>query len=324
LIQDAQRSGLLDAAAAEGLDPDEWGWQEDEATGEQGDGAIFEAQELGPGAFDEWRKNLMGTTSREVNDERLLAGILCSAYPTNLAKRVQPHHVQHCTSSGTKAQIERSSVNELISDKADVDALGLPSPSWWCYSDIRMFNGSLNLQRTTWVLDWHVALFGGLRTREKPELELDGWISIEADSPETDKLLQRLREEIRQSLVWLAIAASWDRVAQAATVRAKALLNILGRVIVEDEPNEDDMNLMRDWKLPELEDGNALGANEEDWEEVEARLWKNTVVELKVILRELKQKVSGRKADLVERCANALIYGSDERPGEQTSEETEE
>jgi len=332
LLLDVQRSGLLGAADSEGMDPEEWvGEAEDWEGGgfpdtSESDGAIFEAQEGGVGMEKrEWLEELR-TSDREVEDERLLIGILCAAYPTNIAVREQSSHKKHKTPSGAMAIIDPRSVNSNIrSSQDEQESATLPSPSWWVYSTLRMHNSQLNMQDTTLVSGWHVALFGGLRAREEPSLELDGWIGVQGNSDEANSLVVHLREEIRQALIWVAIATSWDRVAQAATSRSKALFRVLAKSLVLQKPAEEDLQYLRDWQLPELEEGAATlqAAEEEEREEVEERLWKKTVVELKVLLREMNAKVSGRKAELVERCADCLMYGSEDS-GEAVEEFKEE
>jgi len=134
----------------------------------------------------------------------------------------------------------------------------------------------------------------------------------------------RLREEIRQAIIWQAIAASYDSVATAATERAMSLLNVVSSILLGQEPSEEDVEFLQSWELPELEEGGTLGASEDDRDAVEEALWKKTIPELKVLLREMGAKVGGRKMDLVERCTNALIYGAEEEYAEEHEEEMEE
>jgi len=321
LMKDVQRSGLLGNDAAEGMDPDDWFY------GEEGDddsnAAIFEAGELQSGMKkDEWLATI-SETDREVDDERLLIGLLCAAYPTNVACREQAHHNKHRTSTGAAAIIDMRSVNSRIGDSNE-PAEDLPSPSWWAYSTLRMFNSRLSMSDTTLTSAWHVALFAGLRAKEEPELQIDSWINVKCDSEATKQVVVRLREEIRQAIIWSAVAASYDTVAAAATERAKSLLNIVSSILLGQEPSEEDLEFVQTWELPDLEEGGTLAASEDDWEAVQEALWKKTVPELKVLLREMGAKVGGRKGDLVERCTNALIYGAEEEQSEEYAEESME
>jgi len=209
LLLDVQRSGLLGAAASEGMNPEEWGWgaggdweeeegdeeekeeqeeerqQEEVETYQDSAGAIFEADETTQADYKEWLEELR-SGDKEVQDERLLVGLLCAAYPANVAYRAKPQYQQHRTSSSSKVRIHSSSVNYSNrqtdgSDDAEVTNQ-LEGPTWWLYSDKRMFNGRLSLFDTTLLAPWDVALFGGLRSRmEEEKLELDNWVSIEAE-----------------------------------------------------------------------------------------------------------------------------------------------
>jgi len=352
LLMDVQRSGLLGAAASEGLNPEEWGWggegdwgeeeegdaeeqeeqeeeQEQEAveTYQESAGAIFEAEDSSQLDYREWLEE-MRSGEKEVQDEKLLIALLCAAYPANFAYRHAPKHQRHCTSSASNAVIQKNSVNypmkNLEGTAEDINEQ-LDGPSWWLYSDKRMFKGTLSLIDTTLLTPWDVALFGGLRSREvEGKIELDNWIGIEAEEPSQETLLRKLRAELRQAPVWLSIATSWDKVAASGMNRSKALFSVLGSILMGHEPDEESVELLRKWKLPEIEDGKVLEAtaNEDDRVEIEESLYKKTVAELKVLLKEMNQPVSGRKADLVTRCADALIYG-EEGPPEPEWEEGE-
>jgi len=360
LLVDVQRSGLLGAAATEGVNPEEWGWgngeegeweeegaegepkegeegeggvegeeeeeqQEEEAevdeeeaaadkAAQESAGATFEGSEVGAGMErSEWLEELK-TTSREVQDERLLVAILCAAYPYNLAYRHKPDHQNHKTPSAQKASFDSRSVNATKKDENS--EVTVDGPSWWLYSDMRMFNGKTQLVDTTLLSEWDVALFGGLRSKngEEGKLELDNWINVSAENEKTEELLMKLRDELRKAPIWLSIAASWDKIATAATLRSQTLFSILGSVLMKQEPNAETIELMRKFKMPEVEEGlhAHLQAKEEDREDIEERLRKKTVPELKVLLREMDVKDTGKKADLVTRTATALIYGKEE------------
>mmetsp|Transcript_8661 Transcript_8661/g.30977 ORF Transcript_8661/g.30977 Transcript_8661/m.30977 type:complete len:973 (+) Transcript_8661:96-3014(+) len=277
-------------------------------------GATFEGSEVGAGMErSEWLEELK-TTNREVQDERLLVAILCAAYPYNLAYRHKPDHQSHKTPSAQKASFDSRSVNATKKDENS--EVTVDGPSWWLYSDMRMFNGKTQLVDTTLLSEWDVALFGGLRSKngEEGKLELDNWINVSAENPKTEELLMKLRDELRKAPIWLSIAASWDKIATAATLRSQTLFSILGSILMKQEPNAETIELMRKFKMPEVEEGlhAHLQAKEEDREDIEERLRKKTVPELKVLLREMDVKDTGKKADLVTRTATALIYGKEE------------
>merc|ERR1719277_2076399 len=118
-----------------------------------------------------------------------------------------------------------------------------------------MFDGKLSLWETTMLTPWDVALFGGLRSRMVDDkLELDNWITVEAEEPAHEQLLHKLREELRQAPVWMSIATSWDKVAASAMQRSKALFGVLGSVLLGQEPDSEAVELLKKWKLPELKD----------------------------------------------------------------------
>jgi len=341
LLLDVQRSGCLDAAASEGLNPDEWGWDEEGEWGsEPGDdeeqqedrqqealetyqdsaGAIFESDDATGLEYNEWMDEIQ-SGPKEVRDEKLLIALLCAAFPANFACLPKPEDKQLCTSSASNATVTRTSVNyrkRQAGDESGSGASQLQGPSWWLYSDKRMFNGKLSLINTTLLSPWDVALFGGLRSRtvDDGRLLLDDWIEVEVELPTQEPLLRKLREEVRQAPVWMSIATSWDTVAAAAMKRSKALFTVLGAIVLGQEPDSAAIDFLRRWKLPEVEDGKALEAafTEEDRLAIEESLIVKTMAELKVMLREMGQPVSGRKADLVLRCADALIYGKDGPP----------
>jgi len=319
LMVDVQRTGILSTVASEGMDIDEWDWGEDwdssphAAAFQESAGAIFEAGEAGA-QMDrkDWLDELQ-SMDREVEDERLLVGILCAAYPTNVAKKEKPSQYDLKALNVGKCGISQRSINSA--ERSGEGAVQLPAPSWWLYADMKMFNGQHILEDTTLVSGWHVALFSGLRTREEPELELDGWLAVDGSRA---ALVRLLRQEIRQALVWIAIASSWDRVAQAFVKRSKALLRCLGSAVLFRDFDPADVELVRNWELPVLREGeSALQATEDEREEVEEALYRKTVAELKVLLREMGAEVSGKKADLVIRCADALIGGVDQEFGEE-------
>jgi len=335
LVLDVQRSGLLNSTALEGLDPDEWFYEDEEdEEGEEdekkkedeysdADGTIFEAKEVNPSglAKEDWIQELKNS-NREIENEPLLVGILCAAYPTNVAFREKPAHRDHKTKSSAKAAISIMSVNSSKGREEGLHDMEIPTPSWWLYSDLRMYNSQVLLLDTTMVSPWQLAIFGGLRAKGEEELEFDNWITLQCDTPEEAALVRRLRKEVREAILWVSIATSWDKVAQANVQRAKTLFRVLGCVLTQQEIDQEDLDYMNNWKLPVLEEGGyALEADEEDREEVEEQLFKKTVVELKVLLKELNCKVTGRKSDLVERCADALIYGDDEEAKEKWKEE---
>eukprot|EP00931_Biecheleriopsis_adriatica_P004603 TRINITY_DN106246_c0_g1_i1.p1 TRINITY_DN106246_c0_g1~~TRINITY_DN106246_c0_g1_i1.p1 ORF type:complete len:1504 (-),score=385.33 TRINITY_DN106246_c0_g1_i1:4-4470(-) len=316
LLVDVQRSGLLGCEASEGTNPDEWGFgyydvDEEQAAAShmESAGSIFEVEEnssmLG---YRDWLKEIR-SGEREVEREPLLIGILTSAFPTNLAYRHEPHHKMHITGSGSKSVIASRSVNSNLRETEDADVL-VDGPSWWLYKDLRLFNGQISLTDTTLVSPWHAALFGGMRVRENPHPVFDGWIDVQCQSSGSKELLTKLRQEVQQAPVWLSIATSFDKVARCAVQRSKAVFCLIGNFWMAEELDEEKLEFLKSWKLPEIQEGSStLEASEEDRDEILESLRFKKVAELKVMLRELGEKVSGRKQDLIDRLADALLYG---------------
>lgn len=315
LLQDGRRSGILDSAAADGMNPEEWLAQV-AATGqresgalfqEDGAGAIMEAQYASRGlATSEWREELE-SAPREVENEQLLVSLLCCAFPANIACRDRPSAGRHSTATSYKATISRRSVNNNFK-KESVDA-SLPSPSWWLYGDQRMYESQTQLENTTRLDSWQVALFSGLRVKEDLPMQIDNWITVRGATRREEILAARLRREIREALVWLAIAASWDSVAQAATARAMKLFAVLSAVLQGTEPSPKDVEYLKNWRLPKVQAGETavsagMGESREDLVE---RLWMKTVAELKLLLRELGEEPKGIKKRLVHLAADRLL-----------------
>eukprot|EP00929_Paragymnodinium_shiwhaense_P085500 TRINITY_DN45903_c0_g1_i1.p1 TRINITY_DN45903_c0_g1~~TRINITY_DN45903_c0_g1_i1.p1 ORF type:complete len:1501 (-),score=365.88 TRINITY_DN45903_c0_g1_i1:479-4981(-) len=314
LLQDVHRSGLLNADSMDGVNPEDWQDYAEEQDDYDNVGAIFESDDLAPSGLprEEWLEELRGA-HQEVDNEQILVALLCSAYPSNFAIREFPNAKMHKTQMSSKAIIDTRSVNANLKQKGERQSSRyLPSPSFWLYSDMRVFNGQVILQSTSLIDAWQLALFGGLRVRESPHLELDNWLTLQGASNSDNRLLELLRNELRAALTWIAISASYDVVAQVAVTRSKALFRILSATLVQEEADEEDIEAVRTSVLPKIEAGEAtIQASEDQREELEDMLKKKTVAELKVLLREMGASLTGRKAELIERCADCLVYGNE-------------
>eukprot|EP00930_Biecheleria_cincta_P067982 TRINITY_DN549_c0_g1_i2.p1 TRINITY_DN549_c0_g1~~TRINITY_DN549_c0_g1_i2.p1 ORF type:complete len:1521 (+),score=366.02 TRINITY_DN549_c0_g1_i2:89-4651(+) len=325
LLRDVQRSGLLDAAALDGMNPDEWyqeNWGgeggEGEEGGEEGEGgdeeaaeqyqesagAIFESGESAQLSADEWTRAL-----REGGDEvvnyGLLAGILCAASPMNIAFRESPK-ARLLKTRATEADIDKQSVNSVRSDDN--------GPSWWTYQDLRMFNGQSSMSNTTKVEPWQVAVFAGMRSRDKPHLELDGWIGLKAES-KTEEVVRALRTELRDALASLAMASSFDKMATAMVARSKALFTVIGQAFTGQELDEDSVSFLKSWSVPEIKDGEVLEKPAEDCWELEELLKAKKKPELKVMVGELGLPMSGNKNVLIDRLVEHWFPGYKDQEG---------
>lgn len=328
LLVDVERSGVLDVDASKGLNPAEWegdaeynAWQEAAAPHPDSAGAIFEADEDALMTMKHWLE-LLRRVNKEVEDERILIGILCSAFPANIAVfQKSSKSAYHKNAISGMCYLDKFSVNMTGKTHMNKVSRSLPNTSWWLYTDMMMYQSRLILKETTVVSGWHVALFGGLRKKDSPQLELDGWISLDRDK---DSFVRKLREEIRQALTWSAIAASWDRVAQGALGRSKALLRILGNALLQKQPDSMDLQYLREWKLPVMEEGLATVEAEQNKTEVEQKLWNMRLYELKVLCQDLGLEDRGSKRNLVDRCTEALVDDLEDNEDDEGDEDDDE
>lgn len=287
LMKDMQGTGLMqdDYEEIEGLNSEEFA------------GAIFDSNEeygaaaMQAGDEEEWRSTLDEGPVITEEDEPLLVGLLCSAYPGNLARR-KGEKTSYRTLSLGSSVLTRNSVN-CPTEK------GERPPDILLYSEVVVMNRAGTLRSTTALEPWQVSIFGGRswRTGEDPtKMDLDGWQEIQS-SERNLTLVQRFRKEIQEALMWQALAATQDSAARAILERTQALLRVLRDLVLQKEPAEEDVEFLRNWELPELEDPRP---SEEDLNAM-------TKVELKALLRELGLKVSGNKPDLVQRILESFV-----------------
>eukprot|EP00930_Biecheleria_cincta_P016636 TRINITY_DN1344_c0_g1_i1.p1 TRINITY_DN1344_c0_g1~~TRINITY_DN1344_c0_g1_i1.p1 ORF type:complete len:511 (-),score=78.88 TRINITY_DN1344_c0_g1_i1:854-2206(-) len=321
LMRDVQRSGLLGSADVEDIEdmtPDEWRKfhcseerQEDQATTrtyQESAGAIFESCDGAALGRVDWFQELH-TSSYDVEEERLLVGVLCSMFPSNLAYCEHASGRIHATGAVHKdVQMSMRSVNQnIVNRDSGFSSLG---STWWLYRDLHILNSHVSISGTTFLSPWHVALFTGARARSRnvSHLELDGWIEVRCSDPEAQVLVCNLRQEVKQALVWLSVANSHDKIACAAVARSKALLTVIGNVMLGQDPDERSVAFLKG--MPKGFFGPQ--ASEEDRGELERVLREKRKIDIQVLLREMGAKVSGNKEALVQRCADCLMDGEEQ------------
>lgn len=316
LLKDMQFSGLVgedDFALEEQYD-------QLSCPGDQFDGvaSIFEDESsLGSGGLgfaaadkEEWL-NALDDLDADYEDEPLLAGLLCSSFPGNLAKfsKLKGSSSWYRTRTMSRTMLHKSSVNSSNSvsfapDEDEADPLQVPdeeypdsqpgSRPWLLYTELTVTSGMGFLRNSTVMEPWQVALFGGARASSRPTpevLQLDGWLHIRGSERSLD-LAQALREEIKQAVMWQALAVTQDETAITMLERAKVFFRFLRAMITGRQLNPTDIDLLESWEMPVFQDSTPSEEN----------LYGRTVVELRALLRELGLKQTGRKADLVERC----------------------
>ena len=218
--------------------------------------------------------------------------------------------------SATEADISRQSVNS--ESKPDDDG-----SSWWAYQDLRMFNGQSSMSGTTKLEPWQVAVFAGMRSRDKPHLELDGWIGLKAES-KTEEVVRALRTELRDALVSLAMASSFDKMAMGMVARSKALFTVIGQAFTGQELDEESVEFLKSWSLPEIKEGEVLEKPADDCWELEEILKAKKKPELKVMAKELELPVSGNKNALIDRVVEHWFPGYKDQEWGEEGEEGEE
>mmetsp|Transcript_56438 Transcript_56438/g.100398 ORF Transcript_56438/g.100398 Transcript_56438/m.100398 type:complete len:1593 (+) Transcript_56438:78-4856(+) len=323
LLTDVQRSGLLDAAALDGLNPDEWyaeNWDESDEYGtpeveegeeEEGEdeeeeevseddienfkestGAIFEADESATSMSDQEWITEVHRDNEEVENEALLVGIFTSTNPQNLA---------FLPTADTTKDFHTASAKVMCTNKSVNFDQTLDEPSWFSFNDMRAMNGKMVIAGMTQLKPWQMAVFGGLRSRTEPDWVLDGWVTLNGDK-ETMEVAQAVRRELYDAITWLSVAAFNDKVATGMVARGQALFTIIGQIFTNQEVDEESLDFLKSWKLYELQkDEDVIAAPGEDRDEVFEFLKKKKKVELQVMLRELKLPVSGNKNPLIQR-----------------------
>lgn len=238
LLQDARRSGLLlpESSSKDATMEGDVIQKIEEAYDVDAAGALFEDQQAPDEADFElddetvWLQDV-GRCSPQVAEDPIMPGLLCSAFPMNLAVRRQAAATAHKTARLARAVISPASVNDPRSA-----ALGsVPEgPSWWLYNDLQVSGKTGYLRDTTRLKDWHIGIFAGLRikdtggTLKNSKLELDGWLHIQGRSLRTSRLLRKIRQELREALHWQALAASRR---ESVSARGQAILGVLRDVL---------------------------------------------------------------------------------------------
>ncbi|CAE8613540.1 unnamed protein product [Polarella glacialis] len=315
LLRDMQFSGLLGETFLEEDQPDCAGDQFD------GVGSIFEedqAVSLEGAGEEAWFASLRDDFDAEFEDEPLLAGLLCSAFPGNLAHFTSRNGKSswYRTQNLGKALLSKQSVNAAAGagedDQADLDeayqeyADSEPgSRPWVLFGELTVNNGMGSLRNSTVMEPWQVALFGGRDVQldehaimtEDPTstLQIDRWLDLKGPK-KSIQLALGLRQELREAVMWQALAVTQDPVAAAVMQRVRTFFKILRDLITGRDLDELDLDFMRTWQPPEIHERTP------DKEELQGK----NVVELRAILKELGLKVSGRKHELVQRCVEGL------------------
>jgi len=319
VIKDMSMSGLVDDPYAE-VDT-----LRNMADQYDGIGSIFEDDRSFGGRLDAaeqegWLKLIADGADGEYQDEPLLAGLLCAAYPGNLAKLQKtkdPNDKKNGqyrtkTRSGILSKrsvnsksalkavehVEESLAAKVLEEYPDSKPGSRP---WLLYTELVEQNKAGFLRNTTVLEPWQVAVFAG-RTcvAEEGYLELDGWLQIKG-SPRTLKVAQALRAEIEEALMWKALSvpaqgSTSDHAVESVMERVKVFFGLLRNMITGRPISQSDIRYLQTWEVSQLQaslpDASALRVK--------------TVVELRAILRELGLKVSGKKEELVERCLAGL------------------
>ncbi|CAK9085047.1 unnamed protein product, partial [Durusdinium trenchii] len=242
--------------------------------------------------------------------EALLATVLCSAYPGNIAMRSQENRRNFNLSSHATANMSPASVNFNSHE----------THPWWLYCDVASSQRTY-MHSSTLIHDWQIALFGGLRFKEAYDqkkhtcMTLDNWLQVGGLHRRTNELILKLRAQVRHCIAWKALDAlegpeKLKEVSEADEVlgNLRSWLQVLARNPQNTEDTLEDESTLtfeeekdeQDEELDETPDDEELMVNglaEED-------LTKLTVSQLKDLLKEKGLKVSGRKSELVSRLAD--------------------
>jgi len=242
---------------------------------------------------------------QEGEGDALLATVLCSAYPGNVAMRSSEKRSFKVNSYAT-ANMSPASVN------ADSDS----SHPWWLYCDVASAHRTY-MYSTTLIHDWQIALFGGLRFKDSEDqkkhtcMTLDNWIQVGGLHSRTNKLLLQLREHVKTAIAWKALDALEGQ-SEEGVNGAEAIESLCSwlRVLTKDPQNtedvlEDEQNLVFEEEEVEAPMVAAEELEDEDFPEFgRDDLAKLTVAQLKDMLKEKGLKVSGRKSELVSRLSD--------------------
>lgn len=278
--------------------------------------------------------------------EMFLKAVLCTAYAANLARRPNSSSSSFATKGVRAARISPSSVNAVYqktsSESGGTDPEWFLYSEMQSSGDKKK---KAYLQNTTRLDEWQVGAFAGLmvkdlQSEEDPVIELDGWIGLRGYDADATRLVRGLRRELQDAFSWQALYAlsrGKDVLAGSYANRAAALLKVAFAILAQEKVDDSTIEFLRNWKAPEpsksgtnrvkakakkarsdshvstesptvehsLDDKGAAGPTSAQ-PSVPADVDGKTVAELKRILREMGLKVSGNKAQLVERYATAV------------------
>merc|ERR1712032_1555674 len=198
------------------------------------------------------------------------------------------------------------------------------------------------LQGTTCLDEWQVGVFAGLMVKdlqsvEDPVIELDGWIGLRGYDADATRLIRGLRRELQDAFSWQALYAlskGRDMLAGSHANRAAALLKVATAILAGEKADDAAIAFLRKWRAPQpsksgtdkvkskartaksdahvsmdsasaehsVDTDTAVGPTSPE-SSVLADISGKTNAELKSMLREMGLKVSGNKAELIERCA---------------------
>jgi len=197
---------------------------------------------------------------------------------------------------------DQADLDEAYQEYADSEPGSRP---WVLFGELTVNNGMGSLRNSTVMEPWQVALFGGRDVQldehaimtEDPTstLQIDRWLDLKGPQ-KSIQLALGLRQELREAVMWQALAVTQDPVAAAVMQRVRTFFKILRDLITGRDLDELDLDFMRTWQPPEIHERTP------DKEELQGK----NVVELRAILKELGLKVSGRKHELVQRCVEGL------------------
>lgn len=261
-------------------------------------------------------------SSRWVDMEPFLATILCAAYPSNISMLPRATPTAFKVANFGTAVMSPASVNNRR-PKFDAN-------TWWLYGDLQASNSRYYLQGTTKVEEWQIALFGGLRVKELTNsnkgmcLELDGWVQVGGEMRTSNDLLIKLRRELKDAFAWQALKAlkagadgSAAEAKRASEVLQRSICLLTGRTIPEiPEPSTssrssasvssssksgkveaETISSSTSRASPKAKSANPEGATKDEFETM-------SLPQLKELLKARGLKVTGKKAELIERLRN--------------------
>lgn len=244
--------------------------------------------------------------AEDQSSDALLATVLCSAYPGNVAMR----------SKENKRSFKLSSFAEANMSPASVNADAHETHPWWLYCDAASTHRTY-MHSTTLIHDWQIALFGGLRSKTSYDqklhtcMTLDHWLQVGGVLRRSNTLLLRLREQVTAAIAWKALEAleggdkpnpDVQHEAQQLAETLQQWLRVLTRTPQNTEdPVQDESRLVFE---DDVEEPEEVEEEPEELDDEVEDLSKLTVAQLKDMLKEKGLKVSGRKSELLSRLSD--------------------